>query len=50
MAKDMESTFTDWSKPPGKAEEQRCENAVNAVKNAIGKSDKLKSRNVEVFV
>lgn len=50
MARDWESAFTQWAKPPGTTEETRCENAIKAIRNAISKSDKLKERNIKVFV
>jgi hypothetical protein len=50
MTRDWESTFSQWAKPPGKTEEERCENAVRAIRNGISKSDQLKSRGVKVFV
>lgn len=49
MAKDWESTFRNWASPPGDTEQQRCENAVNAIKNAISRSPNLNSRNITVF-
>ena len=50
MAKDWESAFTAWAKPPGKTETDRCENAIKAIRNAIDRSDKLNRRNITVFV
>ena len=50
MARDWESTFTSWAKGPGKTEDERCENAVRAIRNAIGKSTLLKDRRIEVFL
>ena len=41
MTQDWESTFSQWAGPPAKTEEQRCENAINAIRNAIARSDKL---------
>ena len=49
MSVDWESTFSSWAKPPGKTEQEGCENAEGAIKNAIAASDKLKSRNIKVF-
>lgn len=46
---DWESVFAQWAKPPGKTEQEKCENAERAIKNAISSSDKLKYRNIEVF-
>jgi len=49
MAKDWESIFSSWAKPPGKTEQERCENAERAIKNAIAASDKLRGRDIRVF-
>ena len=45
-----EDSFSSWAQGPGKTEEQRCENAINAIKNAIDKSDELKHRDIDLFV
>lgn len=50
MNRDWESTFGQWTKPPGKTEEDRCKNAIKAIRNAIKKSNKLNRRSVMVFV
>lgn len=50
MYKDWEATFTHWAKGPAATESERCENSINAIKNAIDKSVELKSRNIEVFL
>jgi predicted nucleotidyltransferase len=49
MPRDWEAQFRDWAKPPGKTEEDRCNNAVSAIRNAIKASDKLRIREVSVF-
>ena len=49
MTRDWESTFSFWAEPPGKTEEQRYENAIRAIRNAIDRSPKLKQRNIQVF-
>jgi hypothetical protein len=49
MARDWESVFKLWAKPPGKTEQQRCENSEKTVRNAIQASHKLKHRNIKVF-
>jgi len=49
MARDWEAQFRDWAKPPGKTEQDRCDNAASAIRNAIKASDKLRSRGVSVF-
>ena len=50
MARNWEPDYNQWAKPPSKTETERCENAINAIRNAIKKSDKLKNRNLTVFV
>lgn len=49
-SRDWEATFGRWAQPPGKAEEERCENAVGAIRNAIARSSALRDRSVKVFV
>lgn len=47
--RDWEQTFSVWAQPPSRSEQERCENAEKAVRNAILASAKLKHRNVKVF-
>lgn len=47
--RDWEAQFRDWAKPPGKTEEDRCNNALSAIRNAIKASDRLRARGVSVF-
>ena len=47
---DWEATFTQWASPPSKSEQTRCENAINAIGNAVGGSTALKHRQIKVFV
>ena len=42
MPRDWEAQFRDWAKPPSKTEEDRCNNAVSAIRNAINANDKLR--------
>lgn len=49
MARDWEAQFREWAKPPGKTEQDRCDNAASAIRNAIKASQQLQSRNVTVF-
>lgn len=49
MTRNWENEFSQWSRPPSRTENERCENAVKAVRNAISKSDKLKNRGLKVF-
>ena len=44
-----EEKFRRWAGPPAQTEQQRCDNAVKAVRNAIDKSEKLKNRSIRVF-
>jgi hypothetical protein len=50
MTATWEDKFREWAKPPGTTEEQRCENAVKAVRNALAASAKLKTRDYSVFL
>ena len=49
MTRDWEDTFNFWAQPPSKTEEQRSENAIGAIRNAVNGSSKLKQRNIKVF-
>ncbi len=49
MSRDWEGQFRDWAKPPGKAEQERCDNAASAIRNAIKASDKLRTRGITIF-
>lgn len=49
MARDWEAQFREWAKPPGKTEQDRCDNAVSAIRNAIKASERLRNRGVSVF-
>ena len=49
MNRNWENEFSQWARPPGKTEDQRCENAIKAIRNAIARSDKLKDRRLKVF-
>ncbi|MBC8198822.1 MAG: nucleotidyltransferase [Desulfobacterales bacterium] len=49
MSRDWEQQFREWAKPPGKTEQDRCDNAESAIRNAIRSSDKLKARNIKIF-
>ena len=49
MVRDWETQFRECAKPPGKTEQDRCDNAVSAIRNAIEASDKLRARDVSVF-
>ena len=49
MSRDWEAAFRSWAKPPAKTEQDRCDNAVSAIRNAIKASDKLGARGISVF-
>jgi len=49
MSRDWEAQFRDWAKPPGTTEQQRCQNAESAIRNAIQASEKLNNRDITVF-
>jgi hypothetical protein len=49
ISRDWEAQFREWAKPPGKTEQDRCDNAASAIRNAIKASDKLRVRGVSVF-
>ena len=42
MTHDWEGTFNSWAQPPRQTEEQRSENAIRGIRNAINRSPKLK--------
>jgi len=49
MAKDWESTFLTWTKPPSDTEEAKCENAVRMIREAIEADPVLSKFKIEVF-
>lgn len=49
MDRDWEAQFREWAKPPGKTEQDRCDNATSAIRNAIKASDKLRARGISIF-
>jgi len=49
MSRDWEAQFRAWAKPPGKTEEERCNHAVSAIRNAIKASDRLRDRGISIF-
>lgn len=44
-----EEQLGSWAKGPGQTEQDRCDNAVRAVKKAIAASDELKALDITVF-
>lgn len=49
MARDWESDFKTWSKPPTATEDERCSNAESVVRNAIRSYVGFATRSIEVF-
>ena len=49
MTRDWEGIFSTWAQSPAKTEEQRSENAIRGIRNAISHSSKLKQRSLKVF-
>ena len=50
MTRDWKGTFNSWAQPPGKTEEQRSENAIRGIRNAVNSSSKLNQRRIKVFI
>ncbi len=44
-----EDKFKSWAQSPSQTETQRAENAIKAIKNAIGASQKLKNRDIRII-
>lgn len=42
-------TFNSWRKPPSNSEEEKLNNAVRMVKEAIRTDENLKNKNIEIF-
>ena len=49
MSLDWEQKFRNWGKPPGKTEQEKCDNAERAIHKAIGASERLNDRNITIF-
>ncbi len=49
MSRNWEDTFSSWSAPPGKTEQEKSDNAERAIRKAILSSDELKSRSINIF-
>ena len=49
MARDWESQFTTWAKPPSKTETEKMERAEKGIRDAIGASTKLAEHDIVVF-
>ena len=50
MIRNWESTFASWAKGPQATENERSQNSLRAIRNAIAKSDDLRHRDIEVFL
>lgn len=50
MSKFSEQTFDNWRKPASETEEQRISNAISMIKDAINSNEKLKQKDIEIFV
>lgn len=50
MSRNWEEGFSSWAKPPSKTEEERIQNTINQIREAIINSVKLSARNIDVFV
>ena len=50
MMPEWEEVFDWWAKPPGMEEQQRSENAVRAIRDAIDRSSLLRARGIQPFV
>lgn len=44
-----ENTFKIWASPPGETEQKKCQNAEEAIRNAIGASSALRHLAIKVF-
>ena len=50
VSKYTEKTLMSWSKPASETEEKRISNAIKMIKEAIKNYDKLKDKDIEIFV
>lgn len=48
--RNWEVVFSTWGQAPSASEQEKCERAERAIRNAIGASEKLRSKTIEVFV
>jgi hypothetical protein len=49
MSRNWEDTFRSWAKPPSETEQEKCDNAERAIRQAIRKSSSLDHRKINVF-
>lgn len=50
MSRDWEASYTSWAQGPSKTEEERIQNVERQIRQAIDASEKLKIRDIKVFV
>ena len=44
-----EDTLTNWTKPSSNTEDQKINNALNMIKDAINLNDELSNKDIEIF-
>ena len=44
-----EATFSSWAKSPGTTEQEKCDNAIRAVKQAVMSFDGFNNKDVSIF-
>ncbi len=49
MPPDYEAQLRVWAEPPAITEQDRCDNAVSAIRKAINASDTLRTRGITIF-
>ncbi len=49
VTRSWEEVFSTWAQSPAQTEEQRSENAISGIRNAISNNSKLKQRRLKIF-
>jgi len=50
MSRDWDETFAAWAAPPGQTEQDKCDNAVQAIRKAVSSSPSLSARtDIQIF-
>lgn len=49
MNNDLENVFRSWAKPSSETEQEKCNNAIRMVRDAINDNSVLSKKNIEVF-
>ncbi len=49
MSRDWENTFSFWAEAPSRAEQERCERVIRAIRTAVARSSKLQARKIVTF-